>query len=209
MRSYGKTSEKLAGFARRIAAVNQREREVSIERDAKKRELADARERLREAEIEAEMVVIDGQPVPKSSELPKLEAEVARCETEVEAEPWVKAEACRRKRAQLESEREQFARANADKLLAELVPAELEATEELRRALAAVLDAHSARSVVAQDLDTVVRLLPLPHDASMYRIAVRADDRMSSFATEVRRAIDTLVPLTPDELRPADEEAAA
>ena len=207
MRTYGKTSEKLADFTRRIAAVNQREREVSIERDAKQRELTGARERLREAEIEAEMVVIDGRPVPKSSELPKLEAEVARCEAEVEAEPWaVKAEACRRKRAQLESEREHFARDKADKLLAELVPAELEATEALRDALTAVLDAASERSVIAQDLDAVVRVLPLPNDASMYRLAVRSDDRMSSFTTEVRRAIELLAPLTPDELLPADEE---
>ena len=207
MTSHGKSSDKLAAFQKRIAEVKRRERELSIERNRKQRELGELRARRREAEVESEMLVLDGQPVPKASDISKLQAEIATAEAEAEDDRWSpRIEACERKRAQLEAEREQFARDHADDLLGELVPAEVEATEELRRSLAAVLEAHVRRAQVAGDLNAVVRLLPPPIDGSTYRLHVRSDDRMQGFASEVRRAMDALNPLSPAELLPSDDE---
>jgi hypothetical protein len=198
------------GFREKETALNKRERELKGEREEAHRRLAELRDLRREAEVEAELVVIDGKPEPQSRQLAEIEAEIDALAVEVSRDSWsAKMEACRVARRALEEDRENFLIDNLDDILGEVIVADGEATERLSEALEAVVAAAARRQEVAGVMRGVLGKLPPPHDGSMYRLEVRNDRATDGLLAEVRRRLELLEPLAPVELlRDEDGEEA-
>lgn len=189
------------GFLEEEVALNERERALQAEREDAHRRLGALREQRRSAEVEAELVVIDGKPEPQSAQLAEIEAEIDSLAAGIDRDRWgAKLEACKVARRKLEQKRDDYLTDNLDAILAEGIVLDGEATEALREALGGVLTAIRTRHEVSAVLRGVLAKLPNPHDASTYRYEVQRDKTVEGLDLEIERRIESLAPLAPVEL---------
>jgi hypothetical protein len=156
----GEASEGLAELMEGVTVAREREAELHSEQRQKATEL----DRLEAERIDLlqahEAAVIDGDEKASPKGLAHLEGRIERLRAEVTRGMSAAIEARRRERERREAQAASYADENRDQLIAEVLPALLEAEEEVRGGLHAAAAAYGqAKTIAYQELDVLVRRL--------------------------------------------------
>jgi hypothetical protein len=157
----GEASEGLAELVQRAQTAREREVELQAEQRAKAADLEGPQERRVELLQAHEAAALDGRRRQPAKELAELEERIERLAGEVSRGMADHIEARRRERERREQAVTGYVDERRDELIGEVKPAQLEAEEEVRGCVRALLDAYArAKTIAYQELDLLLRRLP-------------------------------------------------
>jgi hypothetical protein len=157
----GQASQDLAKRVERAQAARAREEELKAEQRAKAEELDGLRGRRIELLQQHEAAALDGRKAARPKALPDLDEQIEQLAGQVERGSADAIEALRREREQREREVVAFIDAHRDELLAEVMPAVLEAEEAAKGHVGAAVEAYRRASEMAfNELDRLLQRMP-------------------------------------------------